>query len=157
VQSSSGKRSVIPLHLIHCSISTKCCHVHSVSQIQQRATECARSSRPRGLADQSLFYIECCTSATPTEPYPTHDISLWNQLANLFDQFFAIVQALEIADLRSAVVGGIAMAFHDNPRLTRDVDLLVHPRDVARVSEVLKPLGFLQSTESWTFSNAPLT
>lgn len=37
---------------------------------------------------------------------------------DLFEEFFAIIQALDGARIRCAVVGGLAMAFHDEPRFT---------------------------------------
>lgn len=42
----------------------------------------------------------------------------------LYEEFFRIVQALESGHVPYAVVGGIAMGFHDRPRFTRDIDLL---------------------------------
>jgi hypothetical protein len=41
---------------------------------------------------------------------------------NLFDEFFQIVERFEKSDLQYAVVGGIAMAFHDQPRFTKEND-----------------------------------
>jgi hypothetical protein len=34
----------------------------------------------------------------------------------LYDEFFQLIQALNDAGVTYAVVGGIAMAFHDEPR-----------------------------------------
>ena len=42
---------------------------------------------------------------------------------NLFDEFSAIVKAFQKKKMRFAVVGGLAMAFYDEPRFTRDIDI----------------------------------
>jgi hypothetical protein len=39
-------------------------------------------------------------------------------LTNLLDEFFGIVKDLNAAGIRCAVVGGVAMALHDQPRFT---------------------------------------
>jgi hypothetical protein len=41
---------------------------------------------------------------------------------NLFDEFFKIVEHFVKSDLQYALVGGIAMAFHDQPRFTKKND-----------------------------------
>ncbi len=41
---------------------------------------------------------------------------------NLYDEFFNIIHEFENHDITYAVVGGIALAFHDKPRFTRDID-----------------------------------
>lgn len=53
--------------------------------------------------------------------------------------------------------GGLAMAFHDQPRFTRDIDLLVTADDVPRVSAVMENLGYLVASEPWTFGTSGLT
>jgi hypothetical protein len=42
----------------------------------------------------------------------------------LYREFFAIIAALNQRGLDYSVVGGIAMAFHDLPRFTRDIEKL---------------------------------
>jgi hypothetical protein len=44
---------------------------------------------------------------------------------NPFDEFSAIVKAFQKKKMRFAVVGGLAMAFYDEPRLTRDIDMRI--------------------------------
>jgi hypothetical protein len=76
---------------------------------------------------------------------------------NLLDEFIGIVKALGAAGIRYAVVGGVAMALHDRPRFTRDIDLLIHPDDAARAAAALEPLGYFEASEPWTFASTQLT
>ena len=76
---------------------------------------------------------------------------------DLFEEFFAIIQALDGARIRYAVVGGLAMAFHDEPRFTRDIDFLIHPDDASRVPATMMANGYVEATEPWTFQTTPLT
>jgi predicted nucleotidyltransferase len=76
---------------------------------------------------------------------------------DLFNEFFAITQTLDKARIRYAVVGGLAMAFHDEPRFTRDIDLLIHPDDHSRLPASMAARGYTEATEPWTFQNTPLT
>lgn len=76
---------------------------------------------------------------------------------NLFDEFYSIVQTLDTAGIPYAVVGGLAMAFHDQPRFTRDIDLLVAADDTHRVAKAMETLGYLAASEPWTFANSGLT
>jgi hypothetical protein len=75
----------------------------------------------------------------------------------LFDEFFRIVQEFQNRKISYAVVGGIAMAFHDRPRFTKDIDILIHPKDSEKVRTILEGLGYFASAEPWTFKKAKLT
>jgi hypothetical protein len=75
---------------------------------------------------------------------------------NLFDEFSAIVKAFQKKKMRFAVVGGLAMAFYDEPRFTRDIDLLLHSEDEAKLIDVMATLGYFESAKPWRFSNAPI-
>lgn len=76
---------------------------------------------------------------------------------NLFDEFFKIVERFEKIDLQYAVVGGIAMAFHDQPRFTKDIDILVLPEDFKKITTVFEEIGYFESSTPWTFKNTNLT
>ena len=76
---------------------------------------------------------------------------------NLFDEFFKIVERFEKINLRYAVVGGIAMAFHDQPRFTKDIDILVLPGDLEKITTVFEEIGYFESSTPWTFKNTNLT
>lgn len=76
---------------------------------------------------------------------------------NLYDEFFKIIRSFNLAGLKYVVIGGIAMAFHDTPRFTRDVDFLIFPEDLGKVSEILIAEGYFESAQPWTFISTPLT
>ena len=75
---------------------------------------------------------------------------------NLFDEFFQIIRAASAARIRYAVVGGIAMSFHDEPRFTRDIDLLIHPDDADAMIRVMHGVGYFEASEPFTLTDAGL-
>jgi hypothetical protein len=76
---------------------------------------------------------------------------------NLYDEFFTITRQLQESEIRYAVVGGIAMAFHDEPRFTRDIDVLVLPDAMGEVRTTLEDIGYFESSEPWTFTDTNIT
>ncbi len=73
-------------------------------------------------------------------------------MLDLFDEFVALVDALEKARLPYAVCGGLAMAIHGLPRATIDVDLLV-PIDAADdVLRLAYQLGYTISAQPMSFA-----
>ena len=58
--------------------------------------------------------------------------------------------------IRYAVIGGIALAFHDRPRFTDDIDILVNPEDLELVKITFDRLDYRPS-EPWTFKSTNLT
>ena len=50
-----------------------------------------------------------------------------NQEISLFKEFFAVIKGINDQKLRYAIIGGIAMAFPDKPRFTKDIDILLLP------------------------------
>ena len=75
----------------------------------------------------------------------------------MFREFFHIIKELNDAGIKYAVIGGIAMAFHEKPRFTRDIDLLIHPDELDKVKKTLSGLGYFESSPAWTFKNTNLT
>jgi hypothetical protein len=55
----------------------------------------------------------------------------------LYREFFTIIKALNQKGLDYSVVGGIALAFHAQPRFTRDIDLLAKPMDLQQGKYIL--------------------
>lgn len=55
-----------------------------------------------------------------------------------------VLAALERADVRYLVVGGVAVVFHGHLRTTRDLDLVIHlePANLGRGLAALKELGY---------------
>ncbi len=75
---------------------------------------------------------------------------------NLYDEFSAIVKTFQRRRMRFAVVGGLAMAFHDEPRFTRDIDILLHSGDEAKLVPAMIKLGYFESSKPWRFSKTPI-
>lgn len=73
-------------------------------------------------------------------------------MLDLFDEFVALVAALEEAHLPYAVCGGLAMAIHGLPRATVDVDLLVPASAADSVLELARDLGYTAPSEPMTFA-----
>jgi hypothetical protein len=76
---------------------------------------------------------------------------------NLYDEFFLIIRELRERRVSYSVIGGIAMAFHAEPRFTRDIDLLVHPDAMGDVKDALAKCGYFESSAPWTFKNTRMT
>ena len=76
---------------------------------------------------------------------------------DVFKEFSKIVKRLEKGKMKYALVGGVAMAFHSEPRFTRDIDLLLDPDDLKAMRDILKKEGYFVSTSPWTFQKAGLT
>lgn len=75
---------------------------------------------------------------------------------NLYDEFFSIVAMFNKLGIRYAVVGGIALAFHGRPRFTRDVDFLLHQKDVDVLKIALERLDYEETAEPWMLPDTPL-
>jgi hypothetical protein len=75
---------------------------------------------------------------------------------NLYDEFFSMVLAFQQRNIRFAVVGGLAMAFHDEPRFTRDIDILLHSEDAEKLDGAMAILGYSESAKAWTFKRMPI-
>lgn len=63
-------------------------------------------------------------------------------MLDLYEEFRGVVRTLEDAGIPYAVCGGLALAIHEFPRATEDIDLLVQPEHLEKVKDLLKPLGF---------------
>ncbi|MCD4775999.1 MAG: nucleotidyl transferase AbiEii/AbiGii toxin family protein [Candidatus Aegiribacteria sp.] len=76
---------------------------------------------------------------------------------NIFEEFRKIVKAIEVNNLKYALVGDVALSFHDQPRFTKDIDLLLSPDDIDNFADVLLKLDFFVSAVPWAFKNADIT
>ncbi len=74
----------------------------------------------------------------------------------LYQEFFLIIQEFEKQKILYSVVGGIAMAFHNHPRFTRDIDFLISPDEIKKVKKILENLGYFESAPPWTFKKINL-
>ena len=75
---------------------------------------------------------------------------------NIFDEFHKIVRRFQAEGIAYALIGGVAVAFHAEPRFTRDIDLLIREADLERVTEVLKREGYFKSTSPWALEDSNL-
>jgi len=75
---------------------------------------------------------------------------------NVFESFKQLILQLEKQKIRYALVGGVALAFHTDPRFTQDIDLLVHAGDFEKIRNLLEGEGYFESAEPWTFSNVAI-
>lgn len=76
---------------------------------------------------------------------------------NLYLEFDRIVVAFEVAGIRYALVGGLAVGMHGYLRTTKDMDFLLHPDDIETAAGALKRLGYLVPREPWTFRHTQLS
>lgn len=76
---------------------------------------------------------------------------------DLFDEFLKLIEGLNEARIPYAVVGGIAMAFHDEPRFTKDIDLLIAEDAIESVRKIFEKVGYFESSAPWTFQSSNLT
>lgn len=67
---------------------------------------------------------------------------------NLTDEFTALVNAMQDANIEFAVCGGMAMALHGYPRFTNDIDLLIRPGDLDAAVKAARSCGFDDEVES---------
>lgn len=75
---------------------------------------------------------------------------------NLYDEFFAVIEAFEENNIIYAVIGGFAMTFHDEPRFTEDIDILVSHDDLEKTEQLLADLHFFSSTDPHPFLKTTL-
>ena len=76
---------------------------------------------------------------------------------NSFDEFLQLISDLEKEDIRYALVGGVAMAFYDEPRFTEDIDMIVFTDDLEKLKTLITAKGYFESAKPWTFQNIEIT
>jgi len=76
---------------------------------------------------------------------------------NIYEEFFKIIEGLNKANVPYAVVGGIALSFHTEPRYTKDIDLLILPEGINHAKVVLHDLGYDFEAKPWKFQNSNIT
>jgi hypothetical protein len=72
-------------------------------------------------------------------------------MLDLYDEFAALIGALEAAGAEYAVCGGLAMAIHGFPRATIDVELVVPPSAAQRVLACARDLGYAIPADPMSF------
>ncbi len=75
---------------------------------------------------------------------------------NVFLEFKRLILEFEKLNVQYALVGGVAMAFHAEPRFTRDIDILVDSDDFYKAKGVLEKDGYFESAVPWIFRNVAI-
>lgn len=75
---------------------------------------------------------------------------------NLFDEFSSIIRKFQNSQIVYSVIGGVAMAFYDQPRFTRDMDFLVATDQMGKVKKLLGSIGYFESSDPLVFRNGSL-
>ena len=76
---------------------------------------------------------------------------------SVYDEFFAVVGALEAAGVPYCVIGGLAVSLLARPRATEDIDLLTLPEAADEAASVIESAGYFESAEPWTFTASGVT
>ncbi|MCL5270309.1 MAG: nucleotidyltransferase [bacterium] len=75
---------------------------------------------------------------------------------NLYDEFCHVVTEFQKAEVQFAVVGGLALAFYDQPRFACDIDLLVHSGDVNTMIGAFRGADYIESAVPVSFPAIPM-
>jgi hypothetical protein len=76
---------------------------------------------------------------------------------DVFAEFEQLASAFAAQQIPYALIGGVAMAFHIQPRFTKDIDFLIKSPQLSATTDALKSKGYLPSAGPWTFPHARLT
>ena len=72
---------------------------------------------------------------------------------DLYEELKNLIAALDKHEIDYALCGGIAMAIHDRPRATVDIDLLIVADSLAEVIKIAKSLEYTVRGLDMTFAN----
>ena len=76
---------------------------------------------------------------------------------NIFEEFIEIAKQFEARNIEYVLIGGLAMAFHSEPRFTRDIDILIEEKELEKIGAIFKEGNYFESAPPWTFENSKLT
>lgn len=63
-------------------------------------------------------------------------------MLDIYDEFRQVVKLLDEYKIDYALCGGMAMAVHERPRMTIDIDMLIQPESLSRVMQIATGLGY---------------
>lgn len=66
-------------------------------------------------------------------------------MLNLYEELRRVIGALDAARVPYALAGGLAVSIYAEPRATQDIDVLVAPEDLDRVTAAVSPLGYARA------------
>ena len=49
------------------------------------------------------------------------------------------------------------MAFHDLPRFTKDIDILILSKETEKIKSIMHQLAYFESSKPWTFQSTKIT
>lgn len=73
------------------------------------------------------------------------------RVLDLYEELNRVLKALEERNLDYALCGALALAVHGYPRATKDIDLLILEKDLAKIKEAVATVGFTYEAFPMTF------
>ena len=73
---------------------------------------------------------------------------------DLLEEFFKICSELAKHEVPYALIGGIAVSIHTEPRMTKDIDFLTIPEAIGDFRSVLEECGYDESAQPWAFRSS---
>ena len=74
-------------------------------------------------------------------------------MLDIYDEFRSLVAALAAHKIDYALCGGMAMAVHQHPRMTVDIDILIEANSLERVLPLATDLGYKIRGKDLSFAN----
>ena len=74
-------------------------------------------------------------------------------MLDIYDEFRNLVAVLEEHEIDYALCGGMAMAVHERPRMTIDIDILIQAESLDRVIAIATVLGYKIRGRDMSFAN----
>jgi hypothetical protein len=74
-------------------------------------------------------------------------------MLDIYDEFRNLVAVLEEHEIDYALCGGMAMAVHERPRMTIDIDILIQAESLDRVIAIATELGYKIRGRDMSFAN----
>jgi hypothetical protein len=74
-------------------------------------------------------------------------------MLDIYDEFRNLVAVLEEHEIDYALCGGMAMAVHERPRMTIDIDILIQAESLDRVIAIATERGYKIRGRDMSFAN----
>jgi len=74
-------------------------------------------------------------------------------MLDIYDEFRNLVAVLDEHEVDYALCGGMAMAVHERPRMTIDIDILIQAESLDRVIAIATELGYKIRGKDLSFAN----
>ena len=80
-----------------------------------------------------------------------------NSLLDLYEELKTVAVAVNASGKPYALIGGLAVSLHANPRATEDIDILVLPEHLPSIARSLAPRGYLPTGNPMPFAGCSVT